>query len=110
MEDLPKINFKVSHVRGFFLNASGGNLWLEPDRFYFNPHAVNFDMRNFVWTYDQIAGYRKDILTYLKVKLRDGRVETFQTFKKGTVIQALEQRRQAWYAKNNMKAPELEIF
>lgn len=102
---LPEIEYVVSHVRGFFMNASGGRLHINANEFYFRPHAVNFNTITYRWTYDQIAGYSKGFMTYMKIHLTDGRSETIQTYKKDAVINALEKYRQAWFAARGLIAP-----
>ncbi len=105
---LPEVQYVISHVRGFFLNSSGGRLHITADGFYFRPHAVNFNTITYRWTYDQIAGYSKGFLTYMKIHLADGRTETIQTYKKEAIINTLEKYRHAWYAARGMQAPHVK--
>ncbi|MDE6152954.1 MAG: hypothetical protein K2G21_02260 [Muribaculaceae bacterium] len=105
---LPEVQYVISHVRGFFLNSSGGRLHITADGFYFRPHAVNFNTITYRWTYDQIAGYSKGFLTYMKIHLVDGRTETIQTYKKNAIINTLEKYRHAWFAARGLQAPSVK--
>jgi len=96
-------NFKESK-----LNAQGGHLWITKDEVVFKPHAFNFGNlgKKYIRIAD-VAGYKKGFLTNFSIFTKDGYEMKLVVYSKDTIINAIEQRRRAYYESRGMSVPSL---
>lgn len=76
------------------LNSIGGKLIITPSQFVFHPHKVNFgDLSDRVFNISDIVGYEKGFLSFMYIKLKDGRKIKLTVWDKQGIINELEARR-----------------
>lgn len=76
------------------LNSIGGKLIITPAQFVFHPHKVNFgDLSDRVFNISDIVGYEKGFLSFMYIKLKDGRKIKLTVWDKQGIINELEARR-----------------
>ena len=75
-------------------NAIGGKLIITPDKIIFKAHRLNFgNLSDRIFKIQDVAGYRKGILTYLYIQFKDGREIKLAVWKKQEIITEIENRR-----------------
>lgn len=76
------------------LNSIGGKLIITPLQFIFHPHKINFgDLSDRIFNICDIVGYEKGILSFMYIKLKDGRKIKLTVWDKQGIINELEARR-----------------
>ena len=80
------------------MHTQAGRLIIYPDKFVFQPQSIfntgNLSPRE--WRIVDIAGYTKGMLTFLDVKLKDGKKIHLAVNGKSKIIKELEERRKFW--------------
>lgn len=86
------LSFNVNYFEG--INALGGTLYIYDDIAVFRPHSLNLGSSadRFIQIRN-ISGYKKGLLTILYIYLNNGEYIKLATWKKNTIIDALEKRK-----------------
>lgn len=93
------------------LNAVGGKLYIREEVAVFKAHQFNFgDMREKTIPIADISGYKKGMMTFLTIFLRNGEQTKFAVYDKDGIINALEVRRHALYQKIGQQPPALTSY
>lgn len=92
----PEISFRAGLREGF--NILSGRLIIYPDKFVYEPDSVNFggNLSPREWRIVNIAGYIKGFASLLDIKMKESGKIRFSVIEKGTIINALEDRRKFW--------------
>ena len=97
------LSFAANYYEG--INALGGTLYIYDDVAVFRPHGLNFgEPSDRIIPIRDISGYKKGILSIFHIYLNTGKDIQLAVWKKNTIINALEMRRQKIY---EQKAPPL---
>lgn len=107
-EVTPELTFPANFKENAF-NAQGGHLWITRDEVVFKPHVFNFGNlgKKYIRIAD-VAGYKKGFLTNFSIFTTDGFEMKLVINHKDTVINAIEERRCAYFESRGMSVPALK--
>ena len=86
--------------------AHGGKIYITDEEITFQTRGLNFWTGSRKIAIKDITGYERGMLNILHIFAGDTHWK-LSVWKKGSIVEAIETRRQAWYTRRGMPVPPL---